>query len=383
MINDSNRTLYLKRRDWIVSIASALAGCGGGLDIALGPPGTGGTGLFASGPISGFGSVIINNTRFDDSGASVAINGVPATSANLRLGMVAAVQGLRSSDPTLGTASNIDVWSIAKGPVTQSGSNQFTVAGMSIQFDAATVFEGVSSATRMQIGSTVSVWGLLASGDGRAWKATRISISDGASSVSTGFISLSGNANYLNGMLLTGNMVSASTARQMIRVEGVVDPLGQSLAVTRFDILPSEATSMAAGYSCEVEGLVTLLQSNSQFTVGQTLVNMANASIIPTGVQIALGTHVEVEGSWSAGTLIATKIEVGTEQDRRQMTISATVSEFISVSNFVVRGQRCDASGIPLIIKNGTLSDLKTGANIKVTGYISGDVVTITTLEFQ
>ena len=48
----------------VLSAAAALASCGGGV-------GSGGTGSFASGPITGFGSVIVGGVRFDDSTANV------------------------------------------------------------------------------------------------------------------------------------------------------------------------------------------------------------------------------------------------------------------------------------------------------------------------
>ena len=66
----------ISRRRWLaVSIASlggTLSACGGGgtFDVITGV-GTGGTGSFSSGAISGFGSIIVNNVRYDDTHASV------------------------------------------------------------------------------------------------------------------------------------------------------------------------------------------------------------------------------------------------------------------------------------------------------------------------
>ena len=142
----------LTRRRWMVLAASAVtAGCGGGGTTGLaGLPGTGGTGVFAQGAISGFGSVIINAIKFDDTLAAVLLDGQSATSSDLRLGMVASVQGQRGSDASLGTANSIEVWSIAQGLVsagraTPGGSGQFTLAGMTVLTDLNTVFEGYSA----------------------------------------------------------------------------------------------------------------------------------------------------------------------------------------------------------------------------------------------
>jgi hypothetical protein len=81
------------RADWIrrlsiaVSICAALlAACGGG------GVGTGGTGSFASGPITGFGSIIVNDVHYDESQARVeADDGSTRNPDDLRLGMVVEV----------------------------------------------------------------------------------------------------------------------------------------------------------------------------------------------------------------------------------------------------------------------------------------------------
>ena len=55
-----NLNTKLTRRSWIVLASSALTGCGGGGSTTASAPGTGGTGIYAQGSISGFGSVILN-----------------------------------------------------------------------------------------------------------------------------------------------------------------------------------------------------------------------------------------------------------------------------------------------------------------------------------
>src|SRR5512140_554586 len=168
-----NPHVPISRRSWLALTASALAGCGGGLALL---PGTGGTGIFAQGAIAGFGSVIVNGTRFDDTGAAVHIDGAPATPLDLRLGMVAGVQGQRDAATALAFAKEIDVWSIAQGPVTQVQSGQFVVAGMTIQTRTSTVFDGIASASALAPGQAVTVWGLQAGSDGSHWIATRVAV---------------------------------------------------------------------------------------------------------------------------------------------------------------------------------------------------------------
>ena len=95
---------HLTRRSWITLTLSALSGCGGGGgDIGSGSaslPGTGGTGMYTMGSIQGFGSVILNSIKFDDTQAQILLDGSAIPSAALRLGMVAQVQGVRASSAT-------------------------------------------------------------------------------------------------------------------------------------------------------------------------------------------------------------------------------------------------------------------------------------------
>jgi hypothetical protein len=69
------------RREGLLALiggVAALSGCGGGGgDVGVGTGtgvasvGSGGTGSFSSGAITGFGSIIVNGVRFDDSQARV------------------------------------------------------------------------------------------------------------------------------------------------------------------------------------------------------------------------------------------------------------------------------------------------------------------------
>jgi hypothetical protein len=154
----------LPRRSFLAMTAWSLASCGGGMGGFAGLPGTGGTGIFSIGAIAGFGSVIVNGVKFDDGQALVQVDGIATTSANLRLGMLATVQGVRGATAALGTASSIEVWSVAQGVISQAGSGQFTFMGMTMQTDSATVFDGVSSAAALAPGLPVAVWGLQVGG---------------------------------------------------------------------------------------------------------------------------------------------------------------------------------------------------------------------------
>ena len=111
-------------RHWLqlATAAMLVAGCGGGGDAPTSPSSASTTATsYAAGAIGGFGSVIVNGVRFDDSKAQVSDDdGSPATSSALRLGMRVEIQGGAVSDDGTGpraTANEIRFGSELLGPV--------------------------------------------------------------------------------------------------------------------------------------------------------------------------------------------------------------------------------------------------------------------------
>ena len=95
--------LTLWQRAKVLWLALALVACGGGVDSG----GTGATSSYASGPITGFGSVIVNGVRFDDSLASISDDdGTLRQRGDLRLGMSVEIRGSAiSTDATAAKTS--------------------------------------------------------------------------------------------------------------------------------------------------------------------------------------------------------------------------------------------------------------------------------------
>jgi hypothetical protein len=367
----------ITRRNWLALAVSALAGCGGGgAGLAL-SPGTGGTGIYAQGAIAGFGSVIVNGIKFDDVAAVVHIDGVAAGSMDLRLGMVAGVQGQRGADTTLGIASQIEVWSIAQGQVTQVQAGQFVVAGMTIQTNSATVYDGISSASGLATGQPVTVWGLQAAADGSRWVATRVAVLPDTVSkvVSTGLVTAMGAQRSVNGLPMSGSMAASMTAGQLVRVKGVLS--GANLQVEEYKVLelPSDALSQ---HQVEMEGVVTQVLSTTRFMLGNIEVDSSAVSISPT-TPITTGLRIEVHGTVQGQLLKADALVFESEQKLDSAEIEGLIEQFTSLANFVVRGQRCDATGAA--ITKGRTTDLKVGARVKVEGTKAGDVLMVTRLE--
>ena len=330
----------VSRRHWIALAVAALAGCGGsssstsdptassdsaggsggsggsgtttttagpasqpgtnGATQTAGTPGTGGTGVSVLGPISGFGSVIINGVHYDESGARITIDGAGASSGALRLGMVAGISGTRSSDGLTGVAQAIDIWSIAQGPVTSASGGSITVMGMNITLKAST-FADVA----LFVGQTVVVWGLQADADGRQWVATRVDAASGRQATVTGRVEGSGDSRSVNGIRLTGDKASG-LGSGLYRLTGEWDAEKQLLEVSsarRIDV----RGDTGSGKAVEIEGVVTSALSGAYFMLGSVQVDASAVAGAAAALQI--GQEIEVYGSWRGSVLVATKIE--------------------------------------------------------------------------
>lgn len=370
----------IPRRSLLALALIGLTGCGGGAGgggFLAGSPGTVGSGLFAQGSITGFGSVIVNAIRFDDTAAAVQIDGQPALSADLRLGMVVNVQGQRGADATLGVASQIEVWSIAQGVVSQVQTGQFVVAGMQVQTDASTVFDGISSAALLANGMRVAVWGLQSGADGSRWMATRVALVSAETLVSTGIVVAAG---MLNGIAMTGPKAVNLVVGQLVRAQCVWTSSG-SWQVDSVKSLGLQSGGVSHDGDVEMEGLVTALLSGSHFMLGNVEVDASSASVVSALASLTVGQRIQVEGTWAGTVLKASKMELEAERTLDEADIEARIEQFTSLSNFVVRGQRCDASAAT--IRKGTVSGLKVGVKVKLTGTKAGDVLRVSTLEID
>lgn len=381
----------LTRRTWLAlaaggAAAATLNACGGGgggsLSVSL--PGTGGTGIYAEGPISGFGSVIVNGVRFDDSSATVLINGSTATSADLRLGMMAGITGQRpTTGAATGTAASIEVWAAAQGPVTAVASGQISVMGLVVQSDAGTTLDGVSALSDLRVGQWVGVWGLQSASAAGTWTATRVATVSSANptALTTGRLQVAGTRRTLNGLTLSGAALAPAQDGQLLRVRGTLDTAGTSLLVDQVQWLDGSNAPVPQG-EAELEGVITAQVSATRFTVGRTTVDLPPALAAANASALKVGARIEVSGTWQAsGVLLATTLEVSGPAKAQSVELEARIEQYTSLANFVVRGQRCDGTGAT--ITGGTTSQLRAGVKVSVKGVKNGDVLRVSAIEIE
>ncbi|MFM1855482.1 MAG: hypothetical protein RLZ83_791 [Pseudomonadota bacterium] len=155
----------VRRLRWLASAlaASLLIACGGGIDLA-GGVGSGGSGL-AEGTITGFGSVIVDGTRYDDSAAQVLVEdeGGQKQGTAMQLG-----QRVRLALDAEGKATQIEVLPQLLGPVTAAAQDGWLrVAGQWVRVSDDTVLVDHDGASNVPLGEEVEVHGTWQADDTR------------------------------------------------------------------------------------------------------------------------------------------------------------------------------------------------------------------------
>lgn len=134
--NGVNRALLLV-------LVVLLAGCGEGGVGPVADGGIRGTGS-SVGPVSGFGSVVVNGVRFDTDNASISGDGV-SEQDDLEIGMLVQIDGLWEADG-LGVADSVVYDDTLRGPVTAvtqpwdplTRTGRIRVMGLEVLLDAQT-----------------------------------------------------------------------------------------------------------------------------------------------------------------------------------------------------------------------------------------------------
>jgi hypothetical protein len=355
------QTVWARRDVLGMMLGSALGlmGCGGGSSAVAGVS-SGGTGSFTTGSIVGFGSIIVNGVRYDDTGAQVGdLDGADHTGVNaLKLGMVVAVQGSAPMAATTGlnytseaTATQIVFMTELLGPVAALDTTEqtFSVLGQAVRWSATTVVDGrVNTAAGLVNGDEVEIYGVW---DGAAWQATRIEVLTTAattyrlngevSALDTRTQTLMVGEQAVNyvGLSLEPQIVNGSRVRVTVNttLTGSGDWQAQSLRLADWSATPLVGWSGSDldGHDAEVEGVISGLVG-SRFSLQGVVVE---GSAIASSGLLANGARVEVKGQFANGVLVATRIEGDEDSDRESkgFELHGVVSG-LTANTFVLRG---------------------------------------------
>ncbi len=389
----------------MVALAAGLAtGCGGG------GGGSGGNSVagidrggitIAQGPISGFGSVIVNGVHYSTSGAAITVDDQPGTESDLRVGYVVRVQGTLGASGTTGTATTIAYNNNVEGPVQSIDlpASRLIVLGQTVQVGPATSFDD-SIVPRnlggLLVGDRVEVSGLVGS-DG-VITATRIEIIGAA-----GTVEVRGAASAVNTatrqLQVNGLTVDYSSAQvsgfssgqpangDVIKAKGTLDGSGTLVATElekRSESLPGTSNDKA-----ELEGLVTRFASAIDFDVAGQRVTTTAATVYDggTAADIKLDAGMEVSGGFdSSGRIVATKIEFRASSDLELMGPVDSVNA--AANSLTVLGQSIRTTADTRFedhsaqdLQRFSLADVRAGDIVEVRGYRDGATIVATLLE--
>ena len=364
----------------------ALAGCGGGVD-------SGGTGApaksaSASGPITGFGSVIVTGVHFDDSSATITdTDGIVRSRDELKLGMTTAITGsavVVDSNGARSTATSIVFGSAILGPVDNidTVAKTLVVLGQTVDVKPTTVFDNSLNGglVALTVGDVIEVYALFNAANNH-YSATRIERKTSVSAY--GLRSVVSNLDTSNRVFNIGS--------ERISYAGVpATDVPAALANGRFERVQLQTRRVSGAWvatrlhdgvrplddqdEARVEGLISDFTSSTQFSVDGVSVDASQANVTGS-TALGLGIRVAVAGTASSGVLVASAVQIKTETDvgNEGFELDGSISTIDTASKtFVLRGVTVDYSG-SVEFDDGTISDLVVGKSVEVKGTLSAD----------
>jgi hypothetical protein len=358
--------------------AVLVAGCGGG-----GSSPTEQATSYTQGVVTGFGSIIVNGIRFDDSAATVTDDDGTADQGrgDLRIGMVVEIEGADvDRDRGIGRALRIRWANEFIGPVmaVDTTANTFTLFGQTIEIKPFTVFDdslpgGLAS---LNEGAVVEVHGLFNAALGH-YVATRVEADPTATFYKLrGIVSDLTDTTFKLGSetIYYGDVPAADLPaalangmRVRVRLQTTQNTAGQWVAVT----VRHGVRKLLERLDSEIEGMVTDFTSVTQFSISGIPVD-ASTALFPDG-PVALGDRVEARGEVVDGTLKALVVrkEDDSAVDRNELhgTIASvdTVAQTF-VLHHMMHGDVTVSYAHVLTFKDGSASDLVAGAQVEVKG---------------
>ncbi len=374
-----------------VLAATLVAGCGGG-----GGAGSGTATAFSTGPISGFGSIIVNGVRFDDSAAQVEDeDGGRSSSASLKLGSMVEIESERIDDSSgRAKALRIRFGSEIVGPVEDIDemANSFVVLGQTVELKPETVFDDSLDGTLAGLdGKVVEVHAQFDAATGH-YVATRIEAEDNPA-----FYKLRGLVSALDtttqtfklgGALISYENVDAADLpahfadgqRVRVRLQTTQQADGSWLAVT----IRSGVRKVEDHDDARLRGTVSALAADLlHFEINGLPVDASNARI--DNGPLSEGARVEVRGSVKDGTIVATRVKVlhGDDDEIRGVELHGLVGDLSPAEQtFMLRGVKVDYSGT-VLFKDGAEAQLADGVQVEVKGVLSDDRSTLKALVIE
>ncbi|MEE4185333.1 MAG: DUF5666 domain-containing protein [Gammaproteobacteria bacterium] len=338
----------------VVAASATLAACGGG----GGADGVSTAGIdrlgIVTGPVTGFGSVIVNGITYNTDTATFNVDENPdAQQSDLRLGDIVVL----TVDPDLAPTRALQVLSQAalEGPVQSVDvpAGRLLIAGQTVRVTPATLIDtaaGGGSLAGIQVGEFLEVHGF-ADAEG-ALRATRIDVGGGDVEVSGVLSNLDTVARTfsIGALVVDYGAVPAEiegfaggelTNGALVEAEGTLNGAGVLLA-DEVEANDLQGRGIDFDDFDEVDGdlvgLITRFVSPADFDVAGFPVRTNAGTEFDNGsaADLALNVRVEVEGTINAaGVLVADEVEFA---DAIDLVVAGQVDQDPAASQVVVLG---------------------------------------------
>jgi hypothetical protein len=394
-------------------VGSLIAACGGG----GGTPGAGVGGsevatsesqLVGIGTVTGFGSVIIDGVKYDDSLASVNLLSDDSSRRDVSLDAIRLGMRVEMSADGQGRLRGLGISPELKGPISSVNvsTKTFTLLGQTVRVITEganmTVFEGISGMSALEDKMVVEVHGTRNAVDQIvATRIERKSQDDAASLRLTGLISgLDTTARRFS----IGSLAVDYAAIAPSSILPSASALANGKRVTVFSGI-SVASGVLTAQGVSVRGMpsgspndrvrLSGLSSPPDTVTRTFLLNGVRVSyaseIFKDGSVADLGSTrlVRVRGTLASdGTVSATEIKFVTKHYSNdddptiEAEVSGVITEFVSRSSFKVRGVPIDASATTITFESGTEANLADGVLVKIEGTPSAGGLLPTKIRF-
>jgi len=378
-----------------LAIAALVAACGGG----GGGDGTSAqAAAFTTGPVTGFGSIIVNGVRFDDSSAEVEDeDGGAGRKGHIKLGTMVEVESQEVDDATgRAKALRIRYGSEIVGPVASvdAATSTLVVLGQTVDLLPSTVLDdSLPTDLNALVDSVVEVHALFDAATGR-YVATRVEPEADAD-----FFKLRGRVAQLDPTTRTfrigdavisyasiadADLPAAFADGAIVRVRlAKAQVAGPWVAVT----IRSGLRKVGDHAEARLRGTVSDFTSTTVFSVNGLPVDASGAEFERGTTGLELGARVEVLGRVVDGTLVASRVKVlrGDDDEVRGVELHGTVGSLDrEAGTFVLRDLKVHY-GEGVIFKDGDLAKLVDGAQVEVKGVLSADRTTLVAvvIEFE
>lgn len=369
----------------VLSALLLMSACGGGGgESASATDATGvQSGSLSEGPITGFGSIIVNGVRFDESTAQVLDDDeVPRSREALRLGMWVEVEGGAVRGKATGVARSVRFGSQLKGPVSavNAAAGTLTVLGQPVEVFSGTVFDGLPNGLAgVSQGQVLEVHGITQTATGRI-HATRVERVEAADSYK-----LRGVVTAVDTVKKTFSIGEATIAYGSLDASGLV--VGAVVRVKLATVAQNGVWSATAlkvqgqkkpgdHDEAHIHGFVTAITSPTQFSLNGLKVDASKASFPDGSAGVVLGARLEVEGRLVEGVLVASKVEVEDRQrqdERHRPELHGVVSAFnATAKTFQLRGLTV-TYGASTEFKGMTEAQLRDGFKVEVKGVLAAN----------